>query len=80
VQTPADLAARYGLSGGSPYHVELAPDQLLYMRPLPGWYDYDTPLDGLYLCGSGGHGGGGPTGVPGRNAAARVLRDLSRSS
>jgi phytoene dehydrogenase-like protein len=76
VQTPADLERRFGLSGGCLYQAELALDQLLYMRPLPGWYDYETPAPGLYLCGAGTHGGGGVSGVPGRNAAHSVLEAL----
>ncbi|MDX1384956.1 MAG: amine oxidase, partial [Thermoanaerobaculia bacterium] len=78
VQTPADLERRFGLRGGCLYQTELALDQLLYMRPLPGWYDYATPVPGLYLCGACAHGGGGVTGLPGRNAAQRVLEDLAR--
>ena len=73
VQTPADLERRLGATDGCLYHAELALDQLLYMRPLPGWFDYDTPVPGLHLCGSGCHGGGGMTALPGRNAAQRVL-------
>jgi phytoene dehydrogenase-like protein len=44
-------------------------------RPALGYGDYRTPLEGLYLCGSGAHPGGGVTGVPGRNAAREILRD-----
>jgi len=43
------------------------------MRPLYGAAQYDTPIDGLFLCGAGTHPGGGLTGLPGRNAAKRVL-------
>jgi phytoene dehydrogenase-like protein len=55
-------------------HGQLILDQLLFMRPIPGWSDHRTPVDGLYLCGSGVHGGGGISGVAGRNAARRVLQ------
>ncbi|MDG1988119.1 MAG: NAD(P)/FAD-dependent oxidoreductase, partial [Halieaceae bacterium] len=54
----------------------LEPDQMLSMRPHPEAAQYATPVDGLYLCGSGAHPGGGVSGVPGRNAANRILNDL----
>ena len=49
-------------------------DQFLFMRPIPGWSNHKTPIDGLYLCGSGVHGGGGVSGAAGRNAATKLLR------
>ena len=73
---PADIEARFGATGGCLYHAELSLDQALYLRPLPGWARYRTPLEGLYLCGSGTHGGGGLNGLPGHNAALQVLDDL----
>ncbi len=51
--TPLDLERTYGLTGGHIFHGELALDQLLSMRPLLGWAGYDTPIQGLHLCGSG---------------------------
>lgn len=71
--TPLDMERRWGLTGGHLYHGELALDQALYMRPIPGVYDYAMPLDGLFLCGPGCHAGGGVSGLPGKNAASRVL-------
>ena len=59
VLTPLDLEEIYGLSEGHPYHAELALDQIFFMRPLPGWSRYRTPINNLYLCGSGTHPGGG---------------------
>ena len=53
-------------------------DRLLFMRPLPGWARYRTPIEGLYLCGAGTHPGGGVMGACGRNASGEVLRDLAR--
>jgi phytoene dehydrogenase-like protein len=50
-------------------------DQLLVMRPIPGWSQYRTPIRNLYLCGAGSHPGGGVTGAPGYNAARTVLSD-----
>ena len=73
VLSPVDLERRFGLTGGNIFHGEILPGQLFSDRPLPGWSDYETPLKGLYLCGSGAHPGGGVTGAPGYNAAARYL-------
>jgi phytoene dehydrogenase-like protein len=74
VLTPADLESLLGLSGGHVYHAEMALDQILFMRPLPGWARYGTPVKKLYLCGSGTHPGGGVTGLPGYYAARAILR------
>ena len=61
------------LTEGHLYHGELTLDQILFMRPVPGWSRYRTPIDGLYLCGSGTHPGGGIPGAAGRNAAREIL-------
>jgi phytoene dehydrogenase-like protein len=76
--TPGDLEAVYGLTGGHPFHGELALDQIFTMRPLLGWARYRTPLRGLYLCGNGTHPGTGVTGASGANAAREILKDLRR--
>jgi phytoene dehydrogenase-like protein len=75
VLTPLDLERTYGLTEGNIFHGDLSLDQLFFMRPIPGWSQYRTPIDGLYLCGAGAHPGGGVTGAPGRNAAQQVLHD-----
>jgi phytoene dehydrogenase-like protein len=71
--TPLDLEQAWALTEGDLNHGQLLLDQLFFMRPMPGWSDHRTPIDGLYLCGSGVHGGGGVSGVVGRNAASHVL-------
>jgi phytoene dehydrogenase-like protein len=76
VLTPLDLEREYALTGGHPFHGELALDQLFTMRPLLDWARYRTPISGLYLCGSGTHPGNGLTGASGLNAAREILRDL----
>jgi len=76
VITPAELHTKYGFFGGHMYHGELALDQLLTMRPLFGFGQYRTPIDGLYLCSAGTHPGGFMTGGSGRNAAREILKDL----
>ena len=75
VITPADYEAEFGLPEGSLHHGEMALDQMLFMRPVPGWAGYRTPLHRLYLCGSGTHPGGGVTGAPGYNASQVILKD-----
>ncbi|MCD9027374.1 NAD(P)/FAD-dependent oxidoreductase [Luteimonas sp. BDR2-5] len=76
--TPLDLERRFGLVGGDIFHGALGADQLFSARPLLGQGNYRGALGGLYLCGSGTHPGGGVTGLPGRNAAREILRDLGR--
>jgi phytoene dehydrogenase-like protein len=71
--TPLDLEETYGLTEGDLNHGQLALDQFLFMRPIPGWANHMTPIDALYLGGSGVHGGGGVSGAAGRNAARSLL-------
>lgn len=78
VLTPVDLERIYGLTEGNIFHGDLTLEQLFFMRPVPGWSQYRTPIAGLYLCGAGAHPGGGVTSAPGHNAAFQVLRDLRR--
>ncbi len=80
VYTPADLEAQLGVTSGHLYHGEMVPNQFFSLRPIPGWAGYRTPIDGLYLCGSGAHPGGGITGAPGYNAAREILKDWPRIS
>jgi phytoene dehydrogenase-like protein len=79
VVTPLDMERLMGLTGGHALHGDMAPDQLLFLRPVRGWANYRTPIDGLYLCGAGTHPGGGVSGANGRNAAREVLHDARRS-
>lgn len=76
VLTPKDLEQKFGLTGGDIFHGSLHIDQIFSMRPVPGYADYRTPVPNLYLCGSGTHPGGGVTGIPGRNAAREILKDI----
>jgi phytoene dehydrogenase-like protein len=78
VLTPLDLERTYGLTEGNIFHGDLRLEQLFFMRPVSGWSQYRTPIDGLYLCGAGTHPGGGVTGAPGHNAAHQVLRDWKK--
>ncbi|MBD7988467.1 NAD(P)/FAD-dependent oxidoreductase [Luteimonas sp. Sa2BVA3] len=76
--SPLDLERRFGLLGGDIFHGALGLDQLFSARPVLGQGNYRGALPGLYLCGSGTHPGGGVTGLPGRNAAREIARDLGR--
>jgi phytoene dehydrogenase-like protein len=76
VLTPVDLESRFGLTGGHPMHAEAGLDQFYLWRPLLGHARYRLAIEGLYLCGSGAHPGGGITGGPGQNAAREILHDL----
>lgn len=74
--TPQDLEDKYGLTGGQIFHGELSLDQFFTMRPLLDWARYRTPIENLYLCGSGTHPGAGLTGGSGANAAREIVKAL----
>jgi phytoene dehydrogenase-like protein len=76
VITPADIESTFGVTGGHPYHGELALEQFFTMRPLLGWARYRTPVKGLYMCGAGTHPGSGLNGASGANAAREMIKDL----
>jgi phytoene dehydrogenase-like protein len=75
VLSPLDLERIFGLTGGNIFQGAMPLHQLFNLRPVAGYSDYRTPLDGLYLCGSAAHPGGGVIGACGKNAAAEMLRD-----
>jgi phytoene dehydrogenase-like protein len=72
--TPPDIEREFRISGGHWHHAELALDQFLMVRPVPGAAQYRTPVAGLFLCGAGCHPGGGVMGLPGRNAARAMMQ------
>jgi phytoene dehydrogenase-like protein len=78
VLTPLDIERTFGLSEGNIFQGELSLEQLFFLRPVPGWAQYATPIEKLYMCGSATHPGGGIMGAPGKNAAERVLRDARK--
>jgi len=73
ILTPVDIEAEYNVTGGHWHHGEMTIDQSFMMRPVHGSAQYDTPIDGLFLCGASAHPGGGVTGEPGHNAAQRII-------
>jgi len=74
VLTPADIERITGLSEGNIFQGELALHQLFFMRPLPAWGRYRTPIKGYWQCGAGTHPGGGIMGASGRLAAREILK------
>ena len=78
VLTPLDLEREWGLSEGNIFQGELTLEQLFFLRPVPGWAQYRTPIANFYMCGSATHPGGGIMGAPGRNAAMKILGDSRR--
>ena len=80
VRTPQDIEREIGITEGNIFHGELTMDQLLFNRPIPGYAQYRTPVNGLYMCGSSTHPGGGVMAAPGANAAREILLDLRRPS
>jgi phytoene dehydrogenase-like protein len=73
VLTPLDIERTFGLTEGNIFQGELTLEQLFFLRPVPGWARYTTPVRDLYMCGSATHPGGGIMGAPGKNAAMRIL-------
>ncbi|MGH9568973.1 MAG: phytoene desaturase family protein, partial [Candidatus Angelobacter sp.] len=76
VLTPLDLEREFGLSEGNIFQGELSLEQLFFLRPVPGYAQFRTPVKNLYLCGSATHPGGGIMGAPGRLAALEILKDV----
>jgi phytoene dehydrogenase-like protein len=77
ILSPLDLERKFGLIGGDIFHGQLSLDQMWTARPMLGHASHRAPIEGLYMCGSGTHPGGGVSGNPGRNAAREILRDRS---
>jgi phytoene dehydrogenase-like protein len=76
VISPLDYERDYGLAEGSEMQGQMGLDQLLLMRPVPGFVGYRSPIAGLYLCGAGAHPGGGVTGLPGIGAARQAHKEI----
>ncbi len=80
VVSPLDLERDFALTHGNIFQGDMSLDQLFFMRPVPGWANYRTPIRGLYLCGACTHPGGGVMGAAGHNAAREILIDQRRRS
>jgi phytoene dehydrogenase-like protein len=79
ILTPIEYERQYALREGCIHHGQMGLDQILFMRPIPEYARYRTPIHNLYLCGAGTHPGGGVTGLPGYNAAREIIYDFRRS-
>jgi phytoene dehydrogenase-like protein len=80
VVTPLDLEREFGLTQGNIFQGELSLEQLFFLRPVPGWAQYRTPIKNLYMCGSATHPGGGIMGAPGRLAALEIIKDTGNGA
>lgn len=75
--TPLDIT-RYNtaLVNCDIQHIGFYSWQLGGNRPVPGWGQYRTPVNRLYMTAGSTHPGGGVTGGPGRNATQVIMEDL----
>ena len=80
VLTPLDLEREFGLTQGNIFQGELSLEQLFFLRPVPGWAYYKTPVDSLYMCGSATHPGGGIMAAPGRIASQVILKEWNKAA
>jgi len=80
IRTPRDIEREVGLTEGNIFQGELTFDQLLFNRPVPGYANYATPIEGMYLVGSSAHPGGGVMAAPGANAAREILKKLGKGA
>ena len=78
--TPLDLEREFGLTQGNIFQGELSLEQLFFLRPVPGWAYYKTPIENLYMCGSATHPGGGIMAAPGRIASQVILKEWKGGS
>ncbi len=69
---PRDFEERCQLSEGHLYGGDMTLSQAFFLRPVPGFAQYRTPIEQLYLCGAATHPGGGVSGLAGKNAAYTV--------
>jgi phytoene dehydrogenase-like protein len=74
VLTPLDIERITGLTEGNIFQGELALHQLFFLRPVPAWARYRTPVRGYWQCGAGTHPGGGIMGASGHLAAREILK------
>ena len=80
ILTPLDMEREFGLTQGNIFQGELSLEQLFFLRPVPGWAYYRTPVDNLYMCGSATHPGGGIMGANGRIASQVILKEWKKAA
>ncbi len=71
---PPEMERRWGITGGNIMQGSMSLSSMFSLRPVAGFADYRTPIDGLFLCGAAAHPGGGVMGAAGLNAAREMLR------
>jgi phytoene dehydrogenase-like protein len=80
IQSPLDIERmNAGMWRGSAHAGASNSAQNGPMRPVPGWSEYRMPIPGLFQTGACTPPGGSVTGVPGRNAAAVILKEFGTS-
>jgi phytoene dehydrogenase-like protein len=80
VDSPLDLERRNPANWrGSCHGGANSPEQSGWFRPVEGWSAYRSPVAGLYQNGACTHPGGSVSGLPGRNCAEVLLKDLGSS-
>ncbi len=79
VLTPLDMERNYGITQGNIFHGELTLEQMFFLRPVPAWSRYRTPINSLYMCGSSVHPGGGVMGASGRISALEIIKEYKSS-
>ena len=77
VHSPIDLERKLSSAvRGTIPHGAMIPYQAGPLRPTPDFAAYRSPVENVYLCGSGSHPGAGVSMAAGRNAASLILGDL----
>ena len=79
VMTTADLEQEFGLLEGNALHGDVTVPHMFDWRPIPGYSDYTTPVDSVYLCSNGTWPANYVSGQPGHNAAHKILADLAHA-
>jgi phytoene dehydrogenase-like protein len=76
IMSPLDLEQYFpSMQAGDMGHIGQFMTQFFAYRPLPGWGQYRTPLNKLYMCGASTHPGLGVVGG-GRAAVQVIMEDL----
>ena len=73
-RTPVELENELGLPGGNIFHRDLA-WPFAEDESAVGTWGVETQWDNVLLCGAGARRGGGVSGIPGHNAAMKVLSE-----
>ena len=73
-RTPVELENELGLPGGNIFHRDLA-WPFAEDASAVGTWGVETQWDKVLLCGAGARRGGGVSGIPGHNAAMKVLSE-----